>query len=79
MTLKSLSKGVKGVVINRFDADGGRKAIVAILASKNGDVEASIDELLENGRAEVASGLGKIQGSAFWKGCGMKNEMDELG
>ena len=52
--------------------------MVAILAGKNGDVEASIDKLLKNGRAEVASGLGKIQGSAFQKGCGMKNEMDKF-
>ena len=67
MTLKSLGEGVKGVVVNWFngDSDGGRKAMVAILTSKNGDVEASIDELLKNGRAEGTSGLGRIQGSAF--------------
>ena len=34
--------------------------MATVLAGKNGDVKASIDELLEDGRAEIASGLGEI-------------------
>ena len=39
--------------------------MVAALTSENNYLEASIDELVENGRAEVASSLGKIGESAY--------------
>ena len=57
LTLESLGEGVKGVVVDGFHGDGGRKGVGAVLTSEDGDVEAGINELLENGRAEVASGL----------------------
>lgn len=54
---EGIGEGVEGVVVDWDDDDGGGKAMSVVLASKDCDLKASVDELVEYGWTEVASGL----------------------
>ena len=60
MAFEGVGEGLDGVIVNGDGTDSGRKAVSAIQASKNYDLEASFEELVEDGRAEVAGGLREV-------------------
>jgi len=57
LAFEGVGEGVEGVVVNRDGGDGGGEVVGAALASEDGNFEASGEELLQDGWAEVASGL----------------------
>lgn len=57
LAFECVCERVEGVIVNRDGGDGGGKAMRAAFASKYCDFEASMEELVEDGRAEIASRL----------------------
>lgn len=74
MSSEGVGEGVEGVVVDWDDGDEGGKAMSVVLASKDCDFEASVEELVEYGWAEVASSLRESLMSRFGTGAaeGMK-------
>ena len=57
LSFESVGEGLKGVVVDWSRGNGRGQGVAAALASEDGDCEASVDQLGEDGRANVASGL----------------------
>ena len=68
MALKGIGEGVEGVVLDWNSVDRGREAMSAAFTSKDGDLEAGIEELVEDGRAQIPSGLFIFRGQSECKG-----------
>lgn len=73
LALQSGGEGVKGVIVDRDDSDGGGKAVSAALASQDGHFEAGLEKMVEDGWAEVAGGLRESVLSALSEGCSRRN------
>ena len=57
MACKGVGEGVEGIIVDWDGGDRGGEAMSAALPSKDCDFEASLEELIEDGWPEVASGL----------------------
>ena len=57
MAFEGIGEGLEGVVVDGDDGHGGGKAVRAALSSQDCDFEASLQNLIEDGWAEVACGL----------------------
>ncbi len=68
LAFEGVGEGVEGVVVDWDGGDGGGKAMSAAFASKDCDFEASVEELLKDGWAEIASGLRENLVSVCLKG-----------
>lgn len=68
MTFKGIGEGFEGVVVHWNDGDRRGEFRSATLACKDGDLEASVEELVEDGWAEVASDLREMWGSVLFGG-----------
>lgn len=66
LAFEGVGEGVKGLVVDWDSGDGGGEAMSAALASKDCDFETSVEELVEDGWAEVASGLRESLVSVFF-------------
>lgn len=64
MAFQGVGEGVQGVVVDWDGVDGGREAMSAAFASKDSDLEASIEELIEDGWAQIPSGLFRFRGQS---------------
>jgi hypothetical protein len=71
---EGVGEGVQGVVVDWDGGDGGGEAMSAALASEDCDLEASVEELVEDGWAEIASGLRESLILIFWEGHSRGNE-----
>ena len=57
LAFEGVGEGFEGVVVDWDDGDRGWKAMSAAVASKDCDLEAGVEELLEDDWAEIAGGL----------------------
>lgn len=67
MAFEGVGQRLQGVVVDGNGGDGRGEATSAGTASEYCDFEASVEELIEDDRAEVASGLRESSKSVFGK------------
>jgi hypothetical protein len=54
---QGVGEGVKGIIVDVSDGDRGRKSVCAADAGEDGDVEASLEKLVEDAGAKIAGSL----------------------